>query len=870
VHREDNATAPDVEDVEVIVDTGNDDNSGSDEEFDTDSTDDACELSEDSASIEPPPEIARPAATPLDGDGSNLSFQVNTAFVEPSDRAMAHTNDALSEREPWQQVENAEYLGITKAVTMQAEGRTTLQLHILPGPRSISSPQDTSVRWYHLHSERLDFGRLKETCLSTPKLSERLHKLLRKLFERVEKDKVKVFLGGMFIEPGTVLRADESHQSDPQSVIFSCVPYFDLHTPTKKTTPAGQTSMFSSRTLMQSYYPYEPVQERDAEQAYRVFGNKQHNALVHVPNLWMVNIGSNVVVTYGHQVLSKNFVQSIEVVRTGHGYTEKDKGLSTNIRLTDWDGHKLIYTLEECRSYFQMEQKLKELRWCYSRSRYDKSLQLSWKILDSSVKVTPGLWSGILRQTGTLFIDLSLTGGTKEDNKDKYTGRLPPAIALSLNPFFQWPQSTSIAESNTDGGVPEGVKRSVQCLEHVEKAMLSEVLSNYGSYNAVEKTFTSTAYYRALPEDTPERTRINIQSLQLSYEISTKSTATGKTVHRALVIQQRNTIARKTSELCEILQMTLTLFVADVDKSTMLRKLWAAMNSICVVAENTCRREPVNPDKDVQPSPQGARRSTAQRGWFVRPDTSKVETSDALQKLNRAFEKCRHCRTTEMYSSSQAALQHLQKHLQKHSKYLSSSASSLSNPEQWIVNYAQMELEVWNEGVVAILTKACHIAQQIFIQAKELAEGVRNEDGQMSGLFKFPRSLLSAFRQLLIFYFAVERAMYYAEEEFGNEAYALQNPDYMATLPFSSKNLQILDAFGNGVQQALASARNELCSMVKSTEPAEITKRLSLNPEYVCSWLMRRLIVKPLEKSMTVSDMYREYLSTVVSLTFNI
>jgi hypothetical protein len=140
----------------------------------------------------------------------------------------------------------------------------------------------------------------------------------------------------------------------------------------------------------------------------------------------------------------------------------------------------------------------------------------------------------------------------------------------------------------------------------------------------------------------------------------------------------------------------------------------------------------------------------------------------------------------------------------------------------------------------------------------------------MSGLFKFPRSLLSAFRQLLIFYFAVERAMYYTEEEFGNEAYALQNPDYMATLPFSSTNLQILDAFGNGVQQALASARNELCSMVKSTEPAEITKRLSLNPEYVCSWLMRRLIVKPLEKSMTVSDMYREYLSTVVSLTYNI
>ena len=219
-----------------------------------------------------------------------------------------------------------------------------------------------------------------------------------------------------------------------------------------------------------------------------------------------------------------------------------------------------------------------------------------------------------------------------------------------------------------------------------------------------------------------------------------------------------------------------------------------------------------------------------------------------------------------MYSSSQAALQHLQEHF----KYMNSSASRPSKPEQWVVNYAQMELEVWNAGVIAILAKACHIAQQMFIQAKELSEGVRNEDGQMSGLFKFPRSLLSAFRQLLIFYFAVERAMYYTEEEFGNKGNVFQHPEYMAALPFSSSNLQILDAFGNGVQQALASARNELCSMVKSTEPAEIIKRLSLNPEYVCGWLMRRLIVKPLEKSMTVSDMYREYLSTIVSIMFDI
>ncbi|KAJ4372588.1 hypothetical protein N0V86_007950 [Didymella sp. IMI 355093] len=155
------------------------------------------------------------------------------------------------------------------------------------------------------------------------------------------------------------------------------------------------------------------------------------------------------------------------------------------------------------------------------------------------------------------------------------------------------------------------------------------------------------------------------------------------------------------------------------------------------------------------------------------------------------------------------------------------------------------------------------IAQRLFLQAKELSDGVRNEDGQMSALYTFPRPLLSAFRQLLVFYFSVERSLFFTEEASSDKGKAFEEPEHMAGLPFSPEGLQVIEAFGNGVQQALASAREELCSMVKSKEPVDVFKRLSLSPEYVSGWLMRRLLVKPLEKSMTVSDMYREYLSTI-------
>ncbi|KAF2633060.1 hypothetical protein BU25DRAFT_323702, partial [Macroventuria anomochaeta] len=755
-----------------------DDSTGSDEDLDMKSDSSGSETSESPAPTEVSVEVARPVLTPTDVDGNSLTFQVNTAFLGPPDRATANANDLSNKREPQQSIGNAEYLSIAKAVSIQADGRTSLQIHVLQGPRTTFMQLDISIRWFHLHSERLDLVSFKETCLCITGLSERLQKLVKKLFDRVEKDKLKVFLGGMFIEPGTVLRVDDSHRSDPQSVTFSCIPYFDLQTQAKTMPTTGQAFHFPPRTLMQSYYPYEPVQDRDAEQAYRKFGNEQRDALVHVPNMWM------------------------------------------------------------------MEQKLRELRWCSSRSRYEKSLQLSWQTSNGCVAVTPGLWAGILKQKNALFIDLDLPNDTKRNDKDDVAAQLPSSTVFSPNPFFHWPQTTGANEVKTDGLISDEIKRSIQCLEHVEKAMMSEVLSNYGSYGAVERTFTSTVYYRNLPENTAEQVKSSFKSLPATDRKLKDSQKTGIILYQTLVTRQHDTIAQKTFELYECMHKTLALFVADVDKGTILRKSWAAMKSICDIAITTWRREPLSPDANEQSDPKQARRSATQRGWFVRPDISTEVTSAPLKKLKRTFERCRKCSTTEMYSTSQAALLHLQKHL----KHLDASESDSILPEQWVINYTQMKMEVWNEGIVAILTRACQTAQQLFNQAQELSDGVRNEDGRMSDLYTFSRPLLSAFRQLLIFYFAIERAMFYTEDSFKEERNAFEGTEYMTTLPFSSGGLQVIEAFSNGVQQALASARNELCSMVKSAGSTDISSRLSLSPEYVCSWFMRRLIVKPLEK----------------------
>lgn len=386
--------------------------------------------------------------------------------------------------------------------------------------------------------------------------------------------------------------------------------------------------------------------------------------------------------------------------------------------------------------------------------------------------------------------------------------------------------------------------------------MLSAVLSNYGSYSAVEEVFTTTAYYLSLPEETNEHVKENFQALVLVHESLSSRTSDLATVHEAVVHRQQESIAKCTLELHDTMQKTLVLFVGRFDESTMLRKLWSSMKSISSIASTACERLFVERDDNAMT---GTTQSS--HSWCVRPDIDNPSFLASSSKLKRTFERCRKCSSNSVYDSSDTALSHLNKHL----GFLDSASTEHIRPEQWLASTRQKELEVSLEGMTKIVTVACETAQQLFLQAKELADGVRNEDEHMSSLYAFPHPLLSAFRQLLVFYFAIERSLFFTNKALDDRRLINETPEYIATLPFSPEGLKVIEVFGNGVHQAILAAREELCSMVKSNEPVDIFKRLSLNPEYICGWLMRRLLVKPLEKSMTVSDLYREYLSTIVS-----
>ena len=837
----------------------------------------------------------------MDADGNRISFGVDTSYPK---RPTQHShgspiNDEKSRAEAKTDLSQnqIETLRITKALTAEAESKNVVQIHTLPGPENVHLRDSVRMRWYHIPEAWLDFNRFRNVCLSVPGLSDRMQTLVREMLKKIEEQKLKAFLGGLFVEPGTVLRADERNQPDSQSVIFSCVPYLDLRPPAAKLSTSAGDRLFPPRTLMQSYYPYEPVRDRDKEQAYAIFNNDHSGNLINVPDLWVMNIGSDVVVTCGHQPLANNLIKSIEVVQENLeqlGSKSVPDNSLTHFRLTDWEGRVLLYPLNTCRTFFQLEQKVRELKYTAGGSLRNRTLDLVQVNPDGVKKVEPAHWNEVVGRTDRVFIDLAFTDNKekKEAKKDLTTGEISAMIkslAPSLvPPFFSWPARTpadTAYRGRMQGFIPTHNHSPMSCLEHAEKGMMSVTLDSYDTVNSVDKTFTSTSFYQSLPEDTYQNIRTRFPSLK---PVSSHKTGAGAGLrHHEFVVQtQCTSIAERTMAFFETVHASLQLFVTDVDKSSMLRKVWGAMALLYNMVAAIEARGAVEYDSDEYFDPLWKPSATGKREWFIRNDAKNpyIPLPEADEKFKKIIKRCRRCQSQEPFQTPDAAFAHLQGHVKPAPQPAPQAgeddtapssttlpATTKQTPDltpqpdlrEWVINHAQASREQSNAGALAILVQGCTTAKKLFLLVKELAEGVQDEDGKLADIYRLPHHLVDAFREIIVFYLAIERALFYTEKAYQKEdIVGIQFDHY--TSPYSEAGLDVLKRFGEGARRSLSLARAELCNMAASRVPMDIFHHLSLGPEYVCAWLMRRLLVQPLDERMTAGDMYRAYLSTMV------
>ena len=817
---------------------------------------------------------------PVDIEGNRLSFQVQTkpssSIVATSEESNVPENrkEARSERKGPAD-NNMEIRRITRAMAVEPDAQNMLAIHTLPSLASSRLQASVATTWYHLHGGHLSFERFENVCFAIPNLSGRLQTLTREVLSKLREEKMKPSVGGRYIEPGTVLRADGSDPTDSQSVIFSCVPYFSLQEVAKPAS-GREDLLCLPRTLMQALYPYETVRERDEEQSYRKFGNDDNNNIVHVPSLWIVNIGSAAIVTYGHEPLPVAIGNAINIVEEDIrclGKQSISENTMAKIHITNHDGSSLIYPIGTFRSWFELESWILHNDPSLERRVFAQGVKLKVCNMDAGTMAGPGNWKNIISRASQLVsISIDVSDRQSDEARDKEASTPEPAVVsppIAVPPFFHWVQSKSnnLAHRTGKAVVPGDSEkdRSIVCLEYVDKMMMSKSLVH--SNSAVEDVFTTNNYYYLLSEKVYAGVSTRVSELRDLIN-TTSPPESGSINHKMIVSTHWRSILIRSVEFLNTVRKTLDLFVDDLDSSSVLRKLSSALQNIHEHVMTPERRGPIEPDPEEYIDSQWEHPDMKKRAWFIRTSAWEVPSSlpDSRKILQRSVLRCRRCR--DPFESAKSAMAHLLQHVKKYSAgtaHPGADIPSYTELDDWIINSIQYRRELTNASALVILTHASEISTELFGRLRELAQGVQNEDGQMSSLYTLPQKLIIAFRKIVVFYLAIERALYE-----NRQAYKLdvryQSSHRLTNSPYALRDVKVLKRFGWFARQSLIAARVRLCEMARPKSPLNLRKHLSLGPEYMSLWFIRSLLMTPLEQSKTIGDMYHVYISKVVSI----
>jgi Mg2+ and Co2+ transporter CorA len=851
----------------------------------------------------PAPRTApRHRITPLDMAGNQLAYPIDTSvqYTGTDEGSSDDFNKANSVNDM-----ESQSLRVLKALHTNSANEQIVQLHVLSGPEVRWVEPHIEFRWYHLHGERLDFSQFRRACLGVPHLTERMRVLLIRSFQKIESDGLRTFLGGMYIEPGTVIRGDETNQDDPQSVIFSCIPYFGVQAPCTPSRSLQDDALHPPRTLMQTYYPYEPVRDRDQEQVFKKFkaaGARSSKDTIHIPSLWVMNIGTLAIVTCGHVSLTDQLGKSIRLIKEPADILKKsshsnqvgaqvtDPGTRT-VRLTDWDGQRFFYTIDECRTYFQVEQKFRELR---SLTRHPSGDTIELVCLTNSIpserpvmaRLTASRWRLLISDPDCIFIDITVRtnnaaasiGSEKGDEEEQGRKRdhspTDTTSQISVSPFLEWSDTSNnenIPKASTAAyqtKIPRDVQRTnflragtqlMHRLEQAERAMISDRSNR--SRSDGRNPVISKADYLTLPESQLEQVKSKVQVV-LSNPRGKTANTTRSPRHHIIFEDQCSKLAAETSKLVNTVIQTIRLFVglSDVDMHALLRKVWGALMQITAVIEQIRRYELEEPFANLRRLPGGLRGFTIRQPNSV-PD-GELMSHLGGNKFKASVKNCHSCRRDRQYPDLQSALKHLRTHLDNSNPEpgqgnLSVEQEFAQLAENWVLRSDAAMVEETNIQCHTVLVHANQHAEHFLDLIQELADGVRIPDGNMAELYTFPPELLKMLQRLVVYYLSVERALHFRRDVSTNH-----NADYntLTHRDLTRSSLSALDRFSDAVKNSILTVRKDLCNMARSIDSQRGLQRRALSPEYVCAWMMKGLLVKPVSSSMTTVDLYREYL----------
>ncbi|GAW26160.1 hypothetical protein SAMD00023353_2300320 [Rosellinia necatrix] len=271
------------------------------------------------------------------------------------------------------------------------------------------------LRWFHLQQNTLCLKDLREFIRRYRYLDEDLITIADRFLEddcaKFEKKYSNRGHSSYYIEPGTVLRCDLMYEQEPsrsgKSILFCSVPYLDLgrHDVPENPGEERDVHLHPTRTLMESLYDYDLLNDRDSRQAILQCPPSEQNNILYIPQIWYLLCGSDILISYSQLPLSEIRGDAIQ--------TRDESSRSLIALVTDLDNHQFSVALKTTDSFFSALERIEALRSnAGGNTIHDYDL-----ILDNKEHLIAKNWLDIVARDPLPLLRITLKFRSKLDKK---------------------------------------------------------------------------------------------------------------------------------------------------------------------------------------------------------------------------------------------------------------------------------------------------------------------------------------------------------------------------------------------------------------------------------------------------------------------
>ncbi|KAI0897390.1 hypothetical protein F4806DRAFT_398504 [Annulohypoxylon nitens] len=165
-------------------------------------------------------------------------------------------------------------------------------------PQAEPSQSGIQFRWLHIQRQFLRLDDLNKLVINSPYISNELRAIALNVLSDVKTRASRRLAGSLHVNPGSVVRGTSSYDTGDdlqnQHVIFFSSPYLLL---SKKPSITNAEKGQCMSSLLESLYGYDVESDGQDTGLMKMMSLKPSNSSLHVPQLWCLLVGNDVLIT---------------------------------------------------------------------------------------------------------------------------------------------------------------------------------------------------------------------------------------------------------------------------------------------------------------------------------------------------------------------------------------------------------------------------------------------------------------------------------------------------------------------------------------------------------------------------------------------